>query len=76
MNVSPESLHNDVDWEKELYSWLFLSDDSTVSSFVVGMVDQIGSFSADIIKPPLSFETVVDKRALGDNQSLYHGITG
>lgn len=76
MNISPENLHNDTDWEKELYSWLFLSDDSTVSSFVVGMVDQIGSFSADIIKPPLSFETVVDKRALGDNQSLYHGITG
>ncbi len=76
MNISPENLHNDTDWEKELYSWLFLSDDSTVSSFVVGMIDQIGSFSADIIKPPLSFETVVDKRALGDNQSLYHGITG
>ena len=76
MNISPENLHNDTDWEKELYSWLFLSDDSTVSSFVVGMVDQIGSFSADIIKPPLSFETAVDKRALGDNQSLYHGITG
>lgn len=76
MNISPENLHNDTDWEKELYSWLFLSDDSTVSSFVVGMVDQIDSFSADIIKPPLSFETVVDKRALGDNQSLYHGITG
>ena len=76
MNISPENLHNDTDWEKELYSWLFLSDDSTVSSFVVGMVDQVGSFSADIIKPPLSFETVVDKRALGDNQSLYHGITG
>ena len=76
MNISPENLHNDTDWEKELYAWLFLSEDNTVSSFVVGMVDQIGSVSADIIKPPLSFETVVDKRALGDNQSLYHGITG
>ena len=76
MDVSPESLHNDMDWEKELYSWLFLSDDNTVSSFVVGMVDQIGSFSADIIKPPLPFETAADKTALHDNRSHYHGMTG
>lgn len=76
MNVSPESLHNDMDWEKELYSWLFLSDDNTVSSFVVGMVDQIGSFSADIIKPPLPFETAADKTVLHDNRSHYHGMTG
>ena len=76
MNVSPESLHNDMDWEKELYSWLFLSDDNTVSSFVVGMVDQIGSFSADIIKPPLSFEMATDKTVLHDNRSHYHGMTG
>ena len=27
MNISPENLHNDDDWEKELYSWLFLSED-------------------------------------------------
>lgn len=51
MNISPEKLRNDTDGEKELYSWLFLSEDSLVSSFVVGMVDQIGSFSADIIPP-------------------------
>ena len=76
MNVSPESLQNDMDWEKELYSWLFLSDDNTVSSFVVGMVDQIGSFSADIIKPPLPFEMATDKTVLHDNRSHYHGMTG
>ena len=62
--------------KKELYSWLFLSEDSTVSSFVVGMVDQIGSISADIIKPPLPFETAADKAALSDSRPLYHGMTG
>ena len=76
MKISHENLHNDTYWEKELYSWLFLSEDNTVSSFVVGMVDQIGSFSADIIKPPLSFETATEKTALSDNQPLYHGMTG
>ena len=76
MNVSQENLSNDTDWEKELYSWLFLSEDNTVSSFVAGMVDQIGSFSADIIKSPLSFETAADKTALSDSRPLYHGMTG
>ena len=76
MNISHENLHNDTDLEKELYSWLFLSEDNTVSSFVVGMVDQIGSFSADIIKPPMSFETAAEKTALSDNQPLYHGMAG
>ena len=59
-----------------MHSWLFLSEDNTVSSFVVGMVDQIGSFSADIIKPPMSFETATEKTALSDNQPLYHGMAG
>lgn len=76
MNVSQENLSNDTDWEKELYSWLFLSEDNTVSSFVAGMVDQIGSFSADIIKSLLSFETAADKTALSDSRPLYHGMTG
>ena len=76
MNVSQENLINDTDWEKELYSWLFLSEDNKVSSFVAGMVDQIGSFSADIIKSPLSFETAADKTALSDSRPLYHGMTG
>lgn len=40
------------------------------------MVDQIGSFSGDIIKPPLPFETAADKAALSDYSPLYHGITG
>lgn len=71
MNISPENLHNDTDWEEELYSWLFLSEDNKVSSFVVGMVDQIGSFSADIIKSPLPFEMAADKTALSDDQPLY-----
>ena len=70
MNISPENIRNDTDWEKELYSWLFLSEDSMVSSFVVGMVDQIGSFSADIIKAPLPFETAADKAALSDSRPL------
>ena len=76
MNISPENLLDDTNWEKELYAWLFLSEDSTVSSFVVGMVDQIGSFSADIIKSPLPFEMAADKTALSDNQPLYHGMRG
>ena len=76
MNISPENLHDDMTWEKALYYWLFLSEDNTVSSFVVGMVDQIGSFSADIIQPPLTFEQAADKTILGDNQPLYHGMTG
>ena len=76
MNISPENLHNDTDWEEELYSWLFLSEDNKVSSFVVGMVDQIGSFSADIIKSPLPFEMAADKTALSDDQPLYHGMVG
>ncbi len=76
MNISPEDLHNDTDWEKELYSWLFLSEDNKISSFVVGMVDQIGSFSADIIQPPLIFEMAADKTVLSDDRPLYHGMTG
>ena len=76
MNISPEDLHNDTDWEKELYSWLFLSEDSKGSSFVVGMVDQIGSFSADIIRSPLPFEMAADKTALSDDQALYHKMGG
>ncbi|MDD6237652.1 MAG: hypothetical protein PUB00_09775, partial [Clostridiales bacterium] len=76
INISPEDIHNDADWEKALYSWLFLSEDNTVSSFVVGMVDQIGSFSADIIKPPLPFGTAADKAALSDDQPLYRGMSG
>ena len=76
MNISPENLHDDTTWEKELYYWLFLSEDNTVSSFVVGMVDQIGSFSADIIQPPLTFELAADETALRDEQPLYHGMTG
>ena len=76
MNISPENLHDDTTWEKALYYWLFLSEDNTVSSFVVGMVDQIGSFSADIIKSPLTFEQAADKAVLSDNQPLYHGIVG
>ena len=76
MNISPDNLLDDTNWEKELYAWLFLSEDSTVSSFVVGMVDQIGSFSADIIKSPLPFEMAADKTALSDNQPLYHGMRG
>ena len=76
MNISPDNLLDDMNWEKELYAWLFLSEDSTVSSFVVGMVDQIGSFSADIIKSPLPFKMAADKTALSDNQPLYHGMRG
>lgn len=76
MNISPDNLLDDTNWEKELYAWLFLSEDSTVSSFVVGMVDQIGSFSADIIKSPLPFKMAADKTALSDNQPLYHGMRG
>ena len=76
MNISPDNLLDDTNWEKELYAWLFLSEDSTVSSFVVGMVDQIGSFSADIIKSPLPFETAADKTVLHDNRSHYHGMRG
>ena len=76
MNISPDNLLDDTNWEKELYAWLFLSEDSTVSSFVVGMVDQIGSFSADIIKSPLPFEMAADKTALSDNQPLYYGMRG
>ncbi len=76
MNISPENLHSDTDWEKEIHSWLFLSEDNTVSSFVVGMVDQIGSFSADIIRSPLTFEMAADKTALSDDQTLYHGMVG
>ena len=76
MNISPENLHDDTTWEKALHYWLFLSEDNMVSSFVVGMVDQIGSFSADIIQPPLTFEQAADKTILGDNQPLYHGMVG
>ena len=76
MNISPDNLLDDMNWEKELYAWLFLSEDSTVSSFVVGMVDQIGSFSADIIKSPLPFKMAAVKTALSDNQPLYHGMRG
>ena len=76
MNISPENLLDEAILEKELYSWLFLSEDNRVSSFVVSMVDQIGAFSADIIKSPLPFETAADKTALRDNKPLYHGMVG
>lgn len=74
----PSSL-NSISGAKTLKDTLFAKlppEDNTVSSFVVGMVDQIGSFSADIIKSPLPFEQAADKTVLSDNQPLYHGMTG
>ena len=64
---------NAFDW---LYCWLFSAESGDSAPFVEGLVDRIGSFSAEIKKPPLSFEEAADSEILKESSSAYTGIEG
>ena len=64
---------NAFDW---LYRWLFSADSGDSTPFVEGLVDRIGSFSAEIKKPPLSFEDAADGEILKETASAYYGAEG
>ena len=64
---------NAYDW---LYRWLFSTESGDSTPFVEGLVDQIGSFSAEIKKPPLSFEEAADSGILKENTAAYYGTEG
>lgn len=59
-----------------LYEWLYNTERTDSTPFVEGLIDQIGSFSADIKKPPLTFEEAADKDILSEDASTYYGIEG
>jgi len=62
-----------VDW---LYQWLFSEESGDGTPFVEKLVDRIGSFSADIKKPPLSFEEAAESGILNEKTSAYIGTEG
>ena len=64
---------NAFDW---LYRWLFSAESGDSAPFVEGLVDRIGSFSADIKKPPLSFEEAADSGILRETATAYYGVEG
>ncbi|AVM70304.1 hypothetical protein C3V36_14250 [Lachnospiraceae bacterium oral taxon 500] len=57
-------------------NWLFDLEGEDSSPFVVEMIDQFGSVSAGIIKPPLAFEAAAGKEILSDMASIYYGTEG
>lgn len=64
---------NAFDW---LYRWFFSAESGDSTPFVEGLVDRIGSFSADIKKPPLSFAEAADREILKENTAAYYGVEG
>lgn len=74
---SPADDVSDHDKAAELlFIWLYGNDDKDSSPFVEGLLDQIGAFSADVKKPPLSFEEAVDESILSDSSPVYYGKDG
>ena len=62
-------------WEW-LYRWLFSAESGDGTPLVERLVDRIGSFSADIKKPPLSFEEAADIGLLRETTTAYCGVEG
>lgn len=59
-----------------IYAWLYSTENADPAPFVEGLIDRIGSFSADIKKPPLSFEEATAGGCLTDVSPVYYGIDG
>ena len=59
-----------------VYEWLYSDERTDETPLVQGLIDQIGSFSADIIKPPLSFEEATDEDIISEDISAYYGLAG
>ena len=59
-----------------VYEWLYSTERTDETPLVQGLIDQIGSFSADIIKPPLSFEEAADEDIISEDISAYYGTPG
>lgn len=74
IQVSKADLSNEEHVSTLFRNWLFDLEGKD-TSFVVGMINQFSS-SADIIKPPLSFEEATSKELLNENTSIYYGTEG
>ncbi len=59
-----------------VYEWLYSTERTDETPLVQGLIDQIGSFSADIIKPPLTFEEAADEDIISEDISAYYGTSG
>ena len=68
--ADPESVSDSV------YEWLYSDERTDVTPLVQGLIDHIGSFSAEIKKPPLSFDEAADKDIVSENISAYYGLAG
>ncbi|MBP5605883.1 MAG: hypothetical protein J6X60_10135, partial [Ruminiclostridium sp.] len=59
-----------------VYEWLYSTESTDDAPLLQGLIDQIGSFSAEIKKPLLSFEEAADSDILSENISAYYGSAG
>ncbi len=76
LGVAPAELEDREIAFDMLYRWLYNAERADSAPFVEGLIDQIGSFSADIIKPPLSFEQAAAKEILAETDAAYYGNAG
>ena len=73
---APEEL-NDKDKAFDiLCGWLYNSERSGSLPIVEGLIDNIGSFSAEIKKPPFSFSEAAGEDILSEAGSTYYGRGG
>jgi transcriptional regulator with XRE-family HTH domain len=59
-----------------VYEWLYSTERTDDAPVVQGRIDQLGSFSADIVMPPLSFEEAADAEIVSEDISAYYGTAG
>ncbi|MBR6152432.1 MAG: helix-turn-helix transcriptional regulator [Lachnospiraceae bacterium] len=59
-----------------LYRWLYHTDRTDHTPFVEGLIDQIGSFQADVKMPPILLEGAAEDEALEENVQTYYGADG
>ena len=56
--------------------WLYNIQSDDNAPLIEGLIDQIGSFSAEINKPTLSFEEATAGNVLSDDSANYYGMDG
>ena len=59
-----------------LYRWLYQTDRTDHTPFVEGLIDQIGSFQAEVKMPPILLEGAAEDEALEENVQTYYGVNG
>lgn len=59
-----------------LYRWLYSTDDRDSAPVVEELIDEIGAFSADLRRPPMTFEQAADPATLADDAQTYYGVDG